>query len=648
MARNLSRLSPLFRWQYLRWGLVLPALPLALWACNSHDLKEPLPNPQMETDFNVLVSPEREVDILFMVDNSPSMDPKQQALANNFPKMINILQQLPDPSGGTSLPDVHIGVISSDMGAGSVGAGGSGCQRQLGDKGLLWGNDPNNLTASIAPNSLYGMPDPTDPQRPVITDGCGLQSGQRWISDVANANGVGRTQNYAGTITDVFSCMAKAVYVNGCGYEHQLQSVRLALTPQPNVNMENIGFVRPKAYLAIVIITDEDDCSADPADADPAGTTTPGHNNDGMFSQHNPGDTGSLKCAARGHVCGNLGASGGGDAIPNYDPTIGYGAPDPNNATPFTHAFSDCAPKDQKDPSHPDPSWLPLIRVQEMIDYVSNAVGYSRDANGNFLKDSNGNYVTVQKTPDKILVSGIIGWPPVQTLSSVQTTDQYRIDKDTSSIGDQAKLWDYMPICWRTDPASKSADGNTYKAYGGLRLKKFLDAFQKTDPQNGSPVPNIFSICNNDFTDAMTQIGTAIAQALRPGCVNYKLIDTDPNTKEVQPDCQVVDRTLCDVGTPGCLGAGYTENHLPECKDGSGNPLYPPSPDLNSVPDSARPCWYLVYNTDPKTGCPNAPNGQTIAALRPNGVKAPAGTSLVSQCLTCSRPDGNCPSWSPK
>ncbi|MGC9983387.1 MAG: hypothetical protein ABSF35_07120, partial [Polyangia bacterium] len=48
--------------------------------------------------FDVAVSPEREVDILFMIDNSPSMDPKQQALAANFPKMIQVLQNLPDPS----------------------------------------------------------------------------------------------------------------------------------------------------------------------------------------------------------------------------------------------------------------------------------------------------------------------------------------------------------------------------------------------------------------------------------------------------------------------------------------------------------------------------------------------------------------------
>ena len=194
MARNSSRLLPLVGWQYLRLGLAISALPLALWACDSHPLKEPLPNPQMETDFSVPVSPEREVDILFMVDNSPSMDPKQQALAKNFPLMIQKLQALP---GG--LPDVHIGVVSSDMGAGSEGAG-VNCARVLGDRGLLWGNDTNNMTASVAAGSTAA----SDPNHPLSADGCGLNKGARWIVDIAKPDGT-RNQNYAGNLTDFFS-----------------------------------------------------------------------------------------------------------------------------------------------------------------------------------------------------------------------------------------------------------------------------------------------------------------------------------------------------------------------------------------------------------------------------------------------------------
>jgi hypothetical protein len=544
------------------------------------------------TSFTVLESPEREVDILFVIDNSPSMDPKQTALAANFPKMIQVLQNLPDPSDpsgtGVSLPDVHIGVISSDMGAGSDNIGGN-CSRVLGDRGLLWGNDTYNPIASVA-----GPPN----------NGCGLNPGERWITDVANANGVGRSTNYTGNLTDVFSCLAKAVGVNGCGYEHQLQSVRMALNPQQvncdrngqnctDINIENVGFLRPKAYLAIVLITDEDDCSAPVADT----SSESFGNNDSMFLQRPMGEAASLKCAARGHVCN-------GRPIPNYDPTIGY------SGQGFITSFANCAAKDQINPARPDSTYMPLISVQDFVDSV----------NG------------VKSRPqDQILVSGIIGWP----VNDDPTSVQYQIGVDPTSLPvPQNTYWDYMPIC--SVPSIRSADGNIYKAYGGLRLKKFIDAFGAHGQH--------FSICNNDFSPAMTQIGQAIAQVLKPGCVQYPLIDTDPTVAGVQPECQVVDKTLCN--TPGlgtCLAEGYQENPLPECIDPTTQlPLDPTNPALTDIPDSARPCWYLYYTMDPVTGCPNAPNGQRITALRRAGTQAPADTLLALTCLTCPASDPGC------
>jgi len=628
MARNVSRLLPLVRWQYLRLGLLIAALPLALWACNSHPLKEPLPNPQMETDFSILVSPERQVDILFMVDNSPSMDPKQKALAANFPLMIQQLQNLPD-----GLPDVHIGVISSDMGAGSDSVG-VNCARVLGDKGLLWGNDPNSDLASIAP----GKPQANDATtHPVITDGCGLDSGARWIVDIGNATGIGRTQNYKNkSLTDVFSCLATAVGTQGCGYEHQLQSIRVALNPQDGVNMENAGFVRPNAYLAIVIITDEDDCSADPSDA----------SNDSMFLQNqNPiTETASLKCAARGHICN-------GQDIPDYaDPAVGY------TGTGFSTPFANCAPKEPSNLTPPAAAAheMPLIGVQAMIDSVNGVPGFATDSSGNLIytTDKSGKkiYTTVPKPIEKILVSGIIGWLPEQKLDGVDTVDQYRIGKDaTSRPLPYDTYWDYMPIC-SVPGAAQDKQGNIYKAYGGLRLKKFLDAFKTQKDAQGNVVPNVFSICNSNFTDAMTQIGNAIVNVLKPGCVPYKLIDTDPNTPDTQPQCQVTDRTSCD--TPGqgdCPVVGYKETSLIECVDGSNKPLSPANPNLGSVPndDAHRPCWYLVYDADPASGCPAAPDHQRITALRKDDAKAPAGTRLAMKCLTCAKADGICAPWIP-
>ena len=625
MTRHISRLSPLVRWQYLRWVLAIPALPLALWACNSHKLQEPLPNPQQETDFNVVVSPEREVDILFMIDNSPSMDPKQQALAANFPKMIQVLQNLPDPSnpGQTSLPDVHIGVISSDLGAGSDNLGGN-CSRVLGDRGLLWGNDPNNLTASVAPgNTLYSTAAGQISTYPT-PNGCGLQQGARWIIDVANANGTGRTQNYTGNLTDVFTCLAQSVGIAGCGYEHQLQSIQVALNPQQvncnaqgnnctDINMENVGFLRPEAYLAIVFISDEDDDSAPVADTDQNG-----NNNDGMFLNRPTGETASMKAATRGHLCG-------GQPIPGYDPVNGFTpqnpAPTPNvgpgtGVLGFMHPFSDCTDKEQLDRNNPDPAYLPLIDVRDIIDSVNGVKGNPQT---------------------QILVSGIFGWPPDTALPNVQTTDQYRIGVDTTSQPpSQSTLWDYMPICW--NPTVQASDGNIYKAYGGLRHNKFVSAFGA----NGQR----FSICNQDFTDAMTQIGTAISQALSPGCVQYPLIDTNPNAPGVQPECQVVYESGCTTpGQNGCLATGYSQETLTECIDPTTQlPLDPTGPLLANIPDSARPCWYLYYDADRTTGCPNAFMNQRITVLRPSTVPlTPPGTLLGLTCLTCPASDQICP-----
>jgi hypothetical protein len=284
---------------------------------------------------------------------------------------------------------------------------------------------------------------------------------------------------------------------------------------------------------------------------------------------------------------------------------------------PFTHNFSDCTAKSQLDPNNPDHSYLPLIDVQEMIDSV--------------------NYVKGSMALSKIFVSGIIGWPSNTDPSSVQ----YQIGKDSTSLPvSQQNLWDYMPIC--TVPSIRSADGNIYKAYGGLRLKKFIDAFG----DNGK----VFSICNPEFTGAMTQTGNVLASAMTSdgGCVPSALRDTDPNTPGIQRECLVRDDFLCSTpGAGGCLATGYQEHYLSECMDIAGAPasnlpLNPANPQINNVPDGERPCWYMWYDADPVTGCSGAPNGQRISVLRPTGSVAPAGSLLVVNCQTCPASNPGC------
>ena len=576
-------------------------LPLLLLACASRAPDWPGPHDGGQTQVSFRVGgPERQVDILFVIGNSPSMAPKQAVLAQNFRKMIAVLERLP---GG--LPEVHIGVVSSNMGAG-MGAMGGNCGVGLGDRGLLWGNDPNDLTASVAAGSVAA----TNANNP-IADGCGLLPGARWIEDGASPDGTGgRQRNYSGrTIEDVFTCLATAVGSNGCEEQHLLQATRVALIPQDGINEANSGFLRSNAYLAIVLVTDQDDCSAN------------NYNtlNDDMFNmvtKGDPGDTTTLRCAARGHLCG-------GNPIPTYDPSIGY-----TGTTPFSDTFTDCSAKEKRllnpsgnpnDPSNVDYTYLPLIDVQDVINDINN-----------FTKGA--------QAKQRILVSGIIGWPPgandTNLPSDLQTNPNYRIDKDATSLpASQANLWDYMPIC--TIPSQKSTDGNIYKAYGGLRLKKFVDGFGDKG--------QVFSICNSDFTNAMTQTGSDLVQAMtgNADCVPYALTDAAPNTPGLQPHCEAVDRTPCDVpGMGACLESGYAEAPMPECKDSQGNLLDPASPQLDSVSEDSRPCWYFSYDAT----CTNA---QKISALRPTGVVAPAGTLLTMTCQTCPASNPGCVAASP-
>ncbi|HXU80173.1 MAG TPA: hypothetical protein VN914_02175, partial [Polyangia bacterium] len=94
--------------------------------------------------------------------------------------------------------------------------------------------------------------------------------------------------NFQGPIESVFSCMAN-LGVAGCGYEHQLQATRVAL--YETVTPQNMGFLRDNAFLAIVLVTDEDDCSAE--------TTSNLFTDDATF----PGTTASFRCSQVGHLC---------------------------------------------------------------------------------------------------------------------------------------------------------------------------------------------------------------------------------------------------------------------------------------------------------------------------------------------------------
>lgn len=175
------------------------------------------------TDYGFLATPRDKVDILFMVDDSASMEPKQLELKRRFPDLIRKLEEI-GASGKRA--SYHIGVVTSDLEAGQV------CGKTRIDGKARKGGA---LT---------------------IGDCTPLADGKKFIvyDQKSNTNNLPAGQDLAAT----FGCMA-SVGVGGCGLEQPLESVYRALhDPIP----DNQGFLRDDALLAVVFVTDEDDCSA--------------------------------------------------------------------------------------------------------------------------------------------------------------------------------------------------------------------------------------------------------------------------------------------------------------------------------------------------------------------------------------------------
>jgi hypothetical protein len=92
-----------------------------LSGCLDRELKPLNPCLVSSVSRKVEVSNIDKVDLLFMVDNSGSMAEEQNSLKQQFPKMITVLTTgMRTPTDQNPFPpakDLHLGVVSSDMGA---------------------------------------------------------------------------------------------------------------------------------------------------------------------------------------------------------------------------------------------------------------------------------------------------------------------------------------------------------------------------------------------------------------------------------------------------------------------------------------------------------------------------------------------------
>jgi hypothetical protein len=202
----------------------------------------------------------RDVDVLFVVDDAPGMAAAQGRLRAALPAFTDALAALP-----AGWPNLHVAVISSDLGAGGWDV--PGCT-DGGDRGAFWSVPRGACTST------------------------GLPAGQGFFSV-----GGGQTTFADGqSLADALACVVVQDDA-GCRFPHPFASVLRALgadgQPPPP---ENAGFLRPGAFLSIVLVTNQDDCSAPPDSVvfDPSS----------MYVADALGPLTSFRCAERGLTCG--------------------------------------------------------------------------------------------------------------------------------------------------------------------------------------------------------------------------------------------------------------------------------------------------------------------------------------------------------
>ncbi|HKU42090.1 MAG TPA: hypothetical protein VJR89_28220, partial [Polyangiales bacterium] len=183
------------------------------------------------------------VDILLVVDSSPSIASSARALKQELPQLLNAITSGAGEQGSfPAARSVHVAVTTGDLG---IGADGSlpGCN-VLGQDGVFVKPGERELSCDVKLPSYLAF-----------------EGGPAAVATV-----------------DTVSCVPLVGPQDqnspvGCGYEQPLEAALKALWPAADDSVqflagaghgdaENAGFLRENSLLVVVVVTDEDDCSA--------------------------------------------------------------------------------------------------------------------------------------------------------------------------------------------------------------------------------------------------------------------------------------------------------------------------------------------------------------------------------------------------
>ncbi|WP_224195825.1 VWA domain-containing protein [Nannocystis pusilla] len=544
----------------------LPLVAGLFSGCLEHPVKKVSYDKTQVDDETVNVQINKDVDILFVIDNSGSMADEQALLSKNFQAFISVLE---DPKVEANY---RIGITTTDSGnplckqAQTTPEAGKLVLSSCLDRMALGDFTFNMDDYGYACSDYCKLDDAmlTDRIKPTETQySDGEAEPRRWIERIEG------TTNLPDDVTSVeaFQCFGPQG-VSGCGMESHLESMYRALLQANRADSPtNYGFLRDQAILSVVFITDELDCSYNPKFGEVFTTN--------KIFWADPDDP-----QATSAVCFNAGVKCEG-AGPIYDRCVSanYGI-DGAVDVPDEEAV--------------------LQPLSKYIDFLQT------------IEDEK----KMRQADQEVLVALIAGVPPGYERGDADIVYQDSDDPEfQSSFGIGAG-------CQLPNPNDPDAPQT---AVPPVREREFAEAFQVGGERN------LFSICQDDYSEALREIAKKLEAQIRPACMPQCVKDIDPSTPVLDPSC-----VLAQINT-----AEGTREELPPCEEVGGEWVTPAGAtacfaeliDRGSQTDSE------LDNMDPY--CVGEGFNLEFKLVRTG--PAPAGTTIQATCELSQNPKQDCP-----
>ncbi len=452
----------------LRFTPVCATLLIA--ACLEHPVKGVEYEKVGEKDEEFAIAINKDVDILFVIDNSGSMAEEQALLSANFAAFIDVLEA-PDVKA-----NYRIGVTTTDAGnprcpsATYKPEGGRLVLSSCVDRAALGEFAFGDKDFSFACDDFCGK---ADADVKIIGTATALDEEEKpraWLESIEGKTNVEGFDS----MVEAFQCYGPQG-VAGCGFESHLESMYLSLAAASDPASANYGFIRDTAILSVVVISDEVDCSFNPATKE-------------IFTSNKVFWTDPADPAPSSAMCWNAGVKCEG-AGPNY---------------------SDCRAENFDAKGNPGASDEDAV-LQPISKYVK------------FLQTIEDRKQAIDPTQD-VLVSMIAGVPV-----GYEKGDAPLVYEDSADAKFQADFG-IGPGCVLPSGDPLIADQT---AVPPVRERQFAEAFEVGDDKN------LYSICQPSYRDALDAIAEKIRDQIKPACMPSCVLDTDISTPLLDANCQL-------------------------------------------------------------------------------------------------------------